>query len=243
MGALRDEGERQFDPTRIVREGLEAPFAACGRDVVDAQRDSAVPENAHKPVGCVVMASGQGLRFGSQKLLAPIAGTPMLEWTLRCLPPDLVETIVVTRSEEVAALSKRLGIRYVVHDGPLHSDTIRRGLDELMGVRACAFLQGDQPLLSQESMHSMAAEALAHPESIIRLAWRGNPASPIVFPERLFDDLRAIEGDRGGSALFALHPELRQAVRLVEAAAEWELWDVDTRDDLARVEEVLKGKG
>ena len=56
----------------------------------------------------------------------------------------------------------------------------------------------------------------------------------------MLDALARMDNDTGGRALLAGHAELADRVRLVEAASEWELADVDTREDLARLEEWVK---
>ena len=51
---------------------------------------------------------------------------------------------------------------------------------------------------------------------------RGNPA---VFPARLFSELLALTGERGGGVVIRAHPDL---LRLVEVRRAAELRDVDT---------------
>lgn len=79
-----------------------------------------------------------------------------------------------------------------------------------------------------------------HPGSIVRLAWRGIPASPILWPSEDLPALAALEGDAGGSALLARREELGRRVRLVEATHELEVADVDTPDDLERIETLVR---
>ena len=83
-------------------------------------------------IACVVMASGEGKRFGPQrggKLLAPLGGMAVLARVLQALPAEeFCEMVVVTRWPEVEALCRKLEIPCVRHDGTLRSDTIRAGL-------------------------------------------------------------------------------------------------------------------
>lgn len=41
--------------------------------------------------GCILMASGQGRRFGENKLLTDLAGKPLIQWAL-VLPPVCLHT-------------------------------------------------------------------------------------------------------------------------------------------------------
>lgn len=214
---------------RTSRASLSAAYETCFSGFGDVAR-----------LGCVVMASGEGARFGGapgEKLVTPLAGTAVLERTLEALPRDLLDVVVVTRWDAVDALCARLGVRCVRAAGPLKSDTVRAGLEALGHRAGCLFVTGDQPLLGEGSVRAMAAALTREPSAIVRLAWHGQPANPVLWPADMLDALARMDNDTGGRALLAGHAELTDRVRLVEAAGEWELADVDTREDLARLEE------
>lgn len=64
----------------------------------------------HASTGCVLMASGLSTRFGSNKLLAPFDGQPLLYRAFAATDtPQLSARIVVTRSAQVQALCKAQG--------------------------------------------------------------------------------------------------------------------------------------
>ena len=191
-------------------------------------------------VGCVVMASGLARRFGSNKLLADFMGQPVLQCTLSALPADILDVVVVTRSPEVLALSERLEVRCVLHEGPYQSDTVREGLKALSDLPGCLFVPGDQPALTESSVRAMVSDFQLHPGSIVRLGWKGVAASPILWPSEDLPALAALEGDAGGSSLLAKRVELGARVRVVEAANELETQDVDTPDELARIESAAR---
>ena len=201
------------------------------------------------------MASGLGRRFrraagatdaealpaaDEDKLLRPLLGVPVLQHTLASLPADVLNVVVVTRSEAVEGLCEDLGVRCVRHAGAYQSDTIRQGLRALSGVPGCLFVPGDQPMVTEASVRALVGEYQLHPGSIVRLAWRGVPASPILWPSEDLPALAALEGDAGGSALLVRREELGRRVRLVEATHELEVADVDTPDDLERIETLVR---
>ena len=65
----------------------------------------------HASTGCVLMASGLSTRFGSNKLLAPFDGQPLLYRAFAATDtPQLSARIVVTRSAQVQALCKAQGV-------------------------------------------------------------------------------------------------------------------------------------
>lgn len=223
------ERYRAFE--RTSRWALGAAYATCFSGFCDVPR-----------LGCVVMASGAGERFGGEpgeKLTAPLAGVPVLERALSALPADLLDVVVVTRWDAVEELCGRLGVRCVRAAGPDKSDTVRAGLEALGRRAGCLFVTGDQPLLAEGSVRAMVSAVTHEPTAIARLAWHGRAGSPVLWPSDTLPALARLVGDAGGSALLAGHAELEGRVRLVEAADERELEDVDTPDDLARLEGAL----
>lgn len=191
-------------------------------------------------LGCVVMASGAGRRFGEgNKLLVDIAGLPLVVRAAKSVPSPCFDTVVSTRWEEVAARCEGHGIACVLHEGAQRSDSVRAGL--AWGGRrrwkGCLFLPGDQPLVNKESFRVLAAGFEREPRYIHRLSWDGCPASPVLFPARLFERLSVLEGSQGGRALVA---EEKHVV-LHEAGQPWEMWDVDTPADACRIRGILNG--
>ncbi len=228
----REPLERSRAFARASRRALSSAYETCFSGFGDVAR-----------LGCVVMASGEGARFGGapgEKLVSPLAGVPVLERTLAALPADLLDVVVVTRWDAVEALCARLGVRCVRAAGPLKSDTMRAGLAALGRRAGCLFVTGDQPLLGEKSVRAMVAELVREPTAIVRLGWHGRPANPVLWPSDTLAALARLEGDAGGRVLLDGHAELEGRVRLVEAASEQELADVDTPDDLARLEEWVK---
>lgn len=229
--AARDLIARYRAFERSSEQALVSAYATCFSGFEGVAR-----------LGCVVMAAGAGERFGGapgEKLTAPLAGVPVLERTLRALPDDLLDVVVVSAHPAVAELCSRLGVRRVEPDGPLKGQTMSVGLAALGGRAGCLFVTGDQPLLTQGSVRRLVGALAREPRSIVRLAWRGRPGAPVLWPHDLLGALAHIEGDAGGTALLAGHAELSSRVRLVEAADEWELADVDTAEDLERLEAAL----
>lgn len=72
--------------------------------------------------------------------------------------------------------------------------------------------------------------------SVVRI-WRtsfdGVPGAPVLFPSWAFDELRSLPRGKGGGFVAKTHAE---CVRTIEVSSEWELFDVDTRDDLERLQ-------
>ena len=84
-------------------------------------------------VGCVIMASGRAVRFGSNKLLADFGGAPLIAQALDASEtPALAARVVVTRSPEVAAIAREADVKAILHSLPGRNDTVRLGLEALL---------------------------------------------------------------------------------------------------------------
>lgn len=206
-----------------------APVAVEGEDDVELL--------AARHVGVCVLAAGRATRFGSNKLVAPLLGEPVLARTLAGVPAGL-PMVVASNSAQVDELVDARGIDRVRPSGPGQGDSVAAlaAYAEEAGWDACVFLPGDQPLVEQGSVRSLLAVAAARPEACVRLSWRGRLASPALFPASLFGRLARLSDDVGGSAV--LSDDVPCAG--VEATWPWELWDVDTPADLGRVREIME---
>ena len=190
-------------------------------------------------IGCVVMAAGQGRRFGGGKLTADLEGRSLIRRTLEAVPRELFSAAaVVAGGGAVLELASSLGFLPVENERPELglSRTVRLGLEALGDCQGALFWPGDQPLVRRETVLALTQRWRRDPETIAALGCRGVRGSPCIFPARLFPELLALTGDRGGSAVIRRHRDL---LVLVEAEEE-ELWDVDTSEDLAALGEWVR---
>ena len=178
------------------------------------------------------MASGLGVRFGGNKLLAPLGGQPMMGYALSATQGLFEQRLVVTRHADVAAYCQGLGVPVLLHDLPYRSDTVRLGLERMLGLTHCLFCPADQPLLRRETVMRLLACAAQEPEAIWRTAHDGRPGAPILFPAWVYPELMTLPQGKGGSAAAKNHP---RQVRCLEVADGWELMDVDTIEDLRKI--------
>ena len=206
----------------------------------EAYRDACIKANQglyrqyFPKLGCVIMASGLGKRFGSNKLMADFHGEPMIQRALRATDGLFCKRVVVTRHASVAALCRELGTDVVLHQLPHRSDTVRLGLEALGEVDACMFLPGDQPLLRRETVALLLENWEANPRCIVRPAHEDNEGSPVLFPSWAFPELMALPEGKGGGVVIKNHPG---EVYRVSVSDPFELADADTPETL----ELLKG--
>ncbi len=186
-------------------------------------------------LGCVIMASGLGRRFGGQKLMEVFREKPLIQWALDATEGVFARRIVVTRHEDVRDLCLSQNIPVLFHNLPKRSDTVRLGLKTIVrNIDGCMFCPADQPLLRQETVACLALCAVHEKKYIWRPSYEGSPGSPILFPRWTFSQLLHLPSGKGGNVIAKAYPK---QVRLLPVLDPLELSDVDRPVDLQRLKE------
>lgn len=194
-------------------------------------------DNRDIKIGLVVMASGLGKRFGGNKLMANLGAKPVLKWILDSTDNLFDRRIVVTRSSEVKSLCDSLSVECIVHEFPSRNDTVRIGLSALMEeVDYCFFSPADQPLIERSTVLGLINEARNQEDKIIRTKFNEVCGAPVGFPQSLFEELLALPEGKGGGLVINKYPQM---VIPFDVKEEYELWDIDTVEDLEKIEDVL----
>jgi molybdenum cofactor cytidylyltransferase len=191
----------------------------------------------------IVLAAGASTRFGSPKLLADLAGRPVLQHVLDAVAGAGLTEVVVVVGDGHEAVERSLdwrGERRVVNPRPQDglSSSVQVGLRAIAddpGVDAAIVLLGDQPAVRPDAIGAVirAAEATGRPFVRARYARDGAP-NPVLIRREAWAEAAALEGDRGLGPLLAANPERVETVDVDGANP-----DVDTREDLERVAEGL----
>ncbi len=185
----------------------------------------------------VLLAAGQGSRFGGGKLLHPCgpAGEALAVVAWRHLREALPETVVVVREDDLAvrALFEDVGA-----DIALCADA-REGMGRSIacGIRAAPDADGwivalgDMPLLAPSTVRSVLARLDAG-ASIVVPTCGGRRGHPVGFSARHGASLQKLAGDEGARRILFEH---RDAVVEVPVDDLGIHADVDTRDDAERL--------
>jgi molybdenum cofactor cytidylyltransferase len=190
----------------------------------------------------LVLAGGAGRRFGGGKLLATLAGAPLIRRTVeRVATAGFAETLVVNGADDAAIREALTGLTCRVIHAPDWQEgmaaTLRAGiaatLPDTLGV--CIFL-GDMPLVPIGLCPALAEAAQAAGYAA-RPRVAGKPGHPVAFTRAAFNDLALLSGDRGATALIAQRGD---EVAYCDTDDTGALLDIDTPEDLAAAERAWK---
>ncbi len=191
----------------------------------------------------IVLAAGAGSRFGGGKLLAPLAGRPVLQHTLDALAAVPLAGVVVVLGADAADIEAAIawrGERRVRNDRPEDglASSLRVGLDAIVeaypDAAAVLVALGDQPSLdpavATALIEAAASDAAGRP--IVRPRYPHDDApNPVLVRRAAWALAAGLEGDRGLGPLFGARPDLVFELPVGGANP-----DVDTRDQLRALE-------
>lgn len=225
---LRNLLEKKQVAAVVRKQGLPFLEELCNREdafVVDL-------DDPFGNIGCVIMASGLGKRFGGNKLMADFHGQPMICRILDATEDIFAKRVVVTRSEEIASLCQQQEVPTVLHSLPYRSDTVRLGLEAMPGMDRCMFATSDQPLLGKETVAALALTSKNDPNTIWRTSCNGTHGTPVVFPKWAFPELLNLPEGKGGGVVIKKYPARLHTVTVRDM---YELKDVDSPEDLTEL--------
>jgi len=183
----------------------------------------------------ILLAAGQGSRFGGEKLLAKLAdGTPVGIQSVRNLKQALTDVIAVTRPEDAdfRVLLHAEGIRVEIcpraHEGM--GASLAHGVLATYDADAWIIALGDMPRIRPATIRLIAA-ALAGGAAIVAPVYRGTRGHPVGFSGAQREALAALSGDAGARDIL----RAERNITLLDCDDPGVLADIDTPADLARI--------
>ena len=189
----------------------------------------------NKVVG-VLLAAGQGQRFGGDKCLAPLAdGTPMALRAALNLQPAVDELLCVVRPEDrvLKKLFQEHGFATVDCKNALDgmSASLMAGVQASKNAQAWLIALADMPLIKATTYQTLVAE-LREQSGIVRPSYLGQAGHPVLFSQAYYEDLLSLSGDSGAKPVLRKHS---QTVRVVAVDDNGILQDFDTPESLSGI--------
>jgi CTP:molybdopterin cytidylyltransferase MocA len=170
----------------------------------------------------LVLAAGEGKRFGGLKQLARVGGRPLVEHALGALAGlERIVVVLGARADEVRAGADLGGAEVVVCADWAEGmgASLRAGLAALRTEDEVVIVLADQPFITRE----VVARVRAAPGDGARAVYGGAPGHPVVVRRALLGRAGELRGDRGFRGV---------AMTEVECGDLADPQDIDTRADL-----------
>ena len=180
------------------------------------------------PAG-ILLAAGQGTRFGSNKLLQPMAdGTPMAVASARSLHTVLAHCIAVVSDAQgtVARLLAEAGLQVIAnpHAPDGMGTSIACGVAASPNAGGWVIALADMPNIPTCVIQSVA-DGLVRGADIIAPVYRGQRGHPVGFAPGHAPSLRALQSDRGARDIIAAQ---RDTLELIDTQDSGVIFDIDT---------------
>jgi len=188
----------------------------------------------------ILLAAGQGARFGGDKLLAPIAmpsagaagvapiGVAAALNLIGAIPDSIA--VVRPRDTQLAAHFTDAGLRVVpcMNAGDGMSATLACGIAATVDADGWIVALGDMPWIAPATIRAIA-EAVASGADIVAPSYRGQRGHPVGFSRRHRDALSSLTGDAGARSLIERNLPRLTWIDVEDAGV---VQDVDTPSDL-----------
>ena len=188
-------------------------------------------------ISAVVLAAGEGRRFGATKQIEPLRGKPLVQYAVDAAADAGIEDVVVVVGHDAervrAVVELPPGARVVVNDryAEGQSTSLAAGLGALgASSEAAVVLLADQPGIEARHVRSLIDAFDAAPDTeIMRVRFRKEPG-PALLARSVWEEAATIKGDTGARALIEEDPDRVRWVTLDEDTPR----DVDRPADLER---------
>lgn len=185
-------------------------------------------------LGAILLAAGEGKRFGGNKLSSPFGEGMLIDGALAAAVASPAEAIVV-----VTGADREAQQRVSDHPDPrVHAvynpgyetgmaGSLKMGISHLpKGLHGAFILLGDMPRVPHDIFEPMV-QAILNGAPAAAASFNGERGHPVLLTSGILDETLRLEGDVGAGAILRL---LGPQLKLVPAADDGVLFDVDIRD-------------
>ena len=190
-------------------------------------------------IGGLVLAAGEGRRFGGSKLTAELDGRPLIDHAVEAmLAVPAIERVVVVlgaHAEHVAASADLARVETVICAGWRHgiSASLRAGVRALADPDAIVVTLADLPFITPQVIATIVDQVDARAPAA-RATYDGRPGHPVLIKRQLFQAVEELRGDAGARDLLT-----GAGVRTLECGHLCRPNDIDTPDDLEAARQVV----
>jgi len=206
--------------------------------------EPSVDSETNGPVAGVVLAAGASTRMGRNKLLLQIGGESLVRRAARrALASGLAPVIVVVGNEADRSRAELSGLPCRAVENPdfekgIHL-SLRAGIAAVPSdAPAAVVLLADMPLVTDRMIATLVQRYRDSGAALVISEYGGVQAPPTLYDRRLFEELRAAEGEGCSKRVIERHRGEALSVAWPAAA----LTDVDRPEDFERIRQELSSE-
>ena len=192
-------------------------------------------ENSRPKIAAILLAAGASTRLGQPKQLLNFQGKTLLRRAAETLINSECSPIVVILGAEIAGSTAELSglpVHFCINKDWANgmSSSIKTGLDQIQetapAIDGVVIALCDQPNISAADIDALINAFDTDDPQIVTAEYQGTVGVPALFPQRFFENLLGLTGDKGARSLIQVESENVVTIRMESAA-----FDVDTAGD------------
>jgi molybdenum cofactor cytidylyltransferase len=185
-------------------------------------------------IAVIILAAGASTRLGQPKQLLPYSGKTLIRHAAETALKTRYEPVIVVTGalHEQLLVELKEGSIEVIHNPNWQqgmSASIRTGVEaaEKQEPDAVLIMLCDQPLITSEHLKALGTTFSSLEDgSIVATGYEHIAGVPALFPKKLFNSLKALQGEQGARELLKVHQNSLVTVSFAGAAV-----DIDTPED------------
>ncbi|MBC8161274.1 MAG: nucleotidyltransferase family protein [Roseiflexaceae bacterium] len=192
-------------------------------------------------VAAIILAAGASSRMGQPKQLLDWGGQPLVRAVASVALSARLDSVVVVvgaAGQRVAATLDGLPVRVVLNAAYAtgQASSLHAGIAALPAeIEAALVLLGDQPFVGVQIIDALVQAWRESSAQIVAPSFGGQRGNPVLFDQRVFQELREVQGDQGARAIIQANQE---RVLLLPFAQLRPLEDIDTPEDYQRIQQL-----
>ena len=192
-------------------------------------------------VSAVVLAAGASTRMGTQKLLLPLGGEPLVRRAVRQVCHagfDDVLVILGSEHEKTLEALEGLAVRHAInaHYASGMGSSFRTAVEHLADSTAAMFALADQPFVTTHEYRTVLDAYRRHAPAIVSVRYGEVMAPPHLFEREFFPELAQLQ--HGARPVLQRYPERTVILKFPPDL----LVDIDTPEDYELARSRLSGR-
>ncbi|MEF9839837.1 MAG: nucleotidyltransferase family protein [Lachnospiraceae bacterium] len=183
-------------------------------------------------INLILLAAGNSSRFGTNKLLYEIDGTPMYRHVIQViesLPKSIFSKKIIVSQYEPILMDKDIKKSFTMVKNPDSSrgisSSIHLGMEHSQeDADAWCFMVCDQPYMTKDTISNFVRSFMDSEKPLACVAYHNKWGNPTIFSNIFQRELMELSGDQGGKCIMEKYI---QDVCCYQVANPKELMDID----------------